>query len=783
MDSETPSCLTLRRNPHRKAKAKATPAPIRPFPLQDILQCDVQQQDDLNPSSQKEIHNHDNLRLYLRIRPQPKPNAANNISINRSNKPINNNKPKDEQVCLFPSTSQSSVTLTPPLQAMQDSKRARTEVYDGFTRVFAPEASQTEVYEAVMGPLVSDFINGNTGMLLAMGPSGSGKTHTIFGCPRQPGLLPRTIQQIFNCTNQDRPSQTSRSFYISMFEIYSQGGKGEKIFDLSSDAAHLSFQQSTVKGLQEVRVFDAKDAEALIACGMMRRTTATTNSNSQSSRSQCIINIRGSREVIDSEVEAQLGDAILTIVDLAGAEREKKTGNQGMRLLESNFINNTSLVFGSCLRALLEHQKNPKKPLQKHFQNSLLTRYLRDYLEGKKRMTLILTVKPGSYDYPDTSFLLRQASPFMKIKYNNYAGEPNLKRHINTFPRVEHPKRRKFGDHDATVVDERKSASINHQIIGKELQQVDALKVSGSPQGPELVEINGSARLKECHDELAAFRRNEKVMQKFSRALWNVLKQYKEKLEETENEVRSLKISLEEKNAQCLELEKELNHERSCFSHHKHFSEPSSDLEGNKDAELAVQHSTNHEANDTSEMINVTVGESNFPNTDVKEERCKISKSFPKMELDSSILRDLTNEVSLDNSTDFITDHSQTESLLGHDNRPSMEQKTLSNEEALSCLPVPSKEEAEHTDAQNDSEREADHRLPCRYDNAVTVKPRRRRLLPASALLLSEMNSLNLEDENDKAKGNRGGRKLAPGKLGQTRGSISLLRMLNGVRL
>ncbi|KAK9113263.1 hypothetical protein Scep_020782 [Stephania cephalantha] len=573
MDSETPSCLTLRRNPHRKAKAKATPAatdaprnanaaPIRPFPLQDIdiLQCDVQQQDDLNPppdihihihssSSEKEIHNHENLRLYLRIRPltklltpktktKTKPNAANNISINRSNKPNNNNKPKDEQVCLFLSTSQSSVTLTPPLAAMQDSKRARTEVYDGFTRVFAPEASQTEVYEAVMGPLVSDFINGNSGMLLAMGPSGSGKTHTIFGCPRQPGLLPRTIQKIFNCTNEDRPSQTSRSFYISMFEIYSEGGKGEKIFDLSSDGGDLSFQQSTVKGLQE---------------------------------------------------------------------------------------------------ALLEHQKNPKKPLQKHFQNSL-----------------ILTVKPGSYDYPDTSFLLRQASPFMKIKYNNYAGEPNLKRHINTFPRVEQPKRRKFGDHDATA-----------------LQQVDALKVSGSPQGPELVEINGSARLKECHDELAAFRRNEKVMQKFSRALWNVLKQYKEKLEETENEVRSLKISLEEKNAQCLELEKELNHERSCCSHHKHFSEPSSDLEGNKDAELAVQHSTNHEANDTSE--------------------------------------------------------------------------------ALSCLPVPFKEEAEHTDAQNDSEREADHRLPCRYDNAVTVKPRRR-LLPASALLLSEMNSLNLEDENDKAK-------------------------------
>ncbi|CAL1383904.1 unnamed protein product [Linum trigynum] len=93
---------------------------------------------------------------------------------------------------------------------------------------------------------------------------------------------------------------------------------------------------------------------------------------------------------------------------------------QGAKLLESSFINNTSMVFGLCLRALLEHQKNPKKPLQKHFQNSLcFCYYVRDYLEGKKRMSLILIVKPGEEDYLDIACLLRQASPYMKIKFNN----------------------------------------------------------------------------------------------------------------------------------------------------------------------------------------------------------------------------------------------------------------------------------------------------------------------------------------------------------------------------
>ncbi|KAL5200093.1 hypothetical protein ABZP36_021296 [Zizania latifolia] len=37
---------------------------------------------------------------------------------------------------------------------------------------------------------------------------------------------------------------------------------------------------------------------------------------------------------------------------------------KGTRLLESNFIKNTSMVFGLCLRSLLEHQKNKKKPLR-----------------------------------------------------------------------------------------------------------------------------------------------------------------------------------------------------------------------------------------------------------------------------------------------------------------------------------------------------------------------------------------------------------------------------------
>ncbi|KAL5226974.1 hypothetical protein ABZP36_015239 [Zizania latifolia] len=89
------------------------------------------------------------------------------------------------------------------------------------------------------------------------------------------------------------------------------------------------------------------------------------------SRSQCIITIRAVHESTDVESGKSLSNDVLTIADLAGAERERRTGNQGTRLLESNFIKNTSMVFGLCLKSLLEHQKNKKKPLEKHFKNSM----------------------------------------------------------------------------------------------------------------------------------------------------------------------------------------------------------------------------------------------------------------------------------------------------------------------------------------------------------------------------------------------------------------------------
>ncbi|KAM0915527.1 hypothetical protein ACQ4PT_010791 [Festuca glaucescens] len=502
-------------------------------------------------SSSSQSHSADErLKVYLRIRPLPAPERERE----RGGKPGGRPKAKEQQarkppkqaadgVCLV-ATGPNSVALTVPQSKLVDHKRGRTEVFDGFSAVLPPDCSQHDLFSQVMNPLVDDFLGGKSGLLVAMGPTGSGKTHTVFGTARHPGIVPLTLQKIFNTADEsDVGSQPTRSFCLSMFEILSEG-KAERILDLLSDAADLVLQQSSIiKGLKEVDISNFMDAESLVSRGMLKRSTAATNSNSESSRSQCIITVRATHKNNDLQSEHLIGGSVLTIADLAGAERKKSTGNMGSRLLESNFINNTSMVFGNCLRALLDHQKNQKKTLEKHFKNSMLTRYLRDYLEGRKKMTLILNVKQGEDDYSDTSYLLRQASPYMKIRYTSLDDSSDLasqKRSSVSLICQENKKRRK-------------------------VHKPEALTAEGKGSVDKSDEIKLSERDEFLNSELQRVSRNEQIMKNLFRALWAVSKQ---KLVESESAARSMKELLSEKDNQIRELKKELNDLKSC-SHEK----------------------------------------------------------------------------------------------------------------------------------------------------------------------------------------------------------------------
>ncbi|KAJ9542378.1 hypothetical protein OSB04_028884 [Centaurea solstitialis] len=653
-----PNTVTVRRNPPRRARptpssaaaavpppsSKKQPSAIRSFPIDDILSMDVPILENPNHSipdsvPPEESSSLDKLKVFLRIRPVLTQQKVGGLAKNGGQKnvwPQNPSKRKEalktakaagkkknSEICLKVNDSHS-VTLCPP-QSLADARRTKSEVYQGFTHVFSPESTQLEVYERMVNPLVVDFLNGKSGMLAAMGPSGSGKTHTVFGSTREPGMVSLALREIFSAKERNG-SKYTRTFYLSMFEIYSERGKGEKIMDLSHEGGDLYMQQSTIKGLQEAVIHDTQQAESLIASGMLKRSTAMTNSNIQSSRSQCIINIRTDLDIIDQDAGTQSSTALLTIVDLAGAEREKRTGNQGARLLESNFINNTSMVFGLCLRSLLEHQKNPKKPFHKHFQNSLLTKYLREFLEGKKRMALILTAKSGEEDYQDTSYLLRQASPYMNIKFENVEEQPanafGNKRRTQTLPKAEQGKRMKFSSNEVCLDGEVKGSM--HQLSTEELPAQVREVESNDLQANENTFVNVNI------NEPAKRARENQILLNFSRALWNVLKEYKNKLEASENANDSLRHSLAIEKDRYSALETELNIVKascSCGKEAEILLVEENGLKAksaNCSLELeAYQPSDVHEGTSTVEVVSTSLNVQNF------EEHCNEKDIVP----------------------------------------------------------------------------------------------------------------------------------------------------------
>ena len=62
-----------------------------------------------------------------------------------------------------------------------------------------------------MDPLVVGFMEGKSALLVALGPTGSGKTHTMFGCPREPGMVPQALRKIFSHSNKSSDCHPSRS--------------------------------------------------------------------------------------------------------------------------------------------------------------------------------------------------------------------------------------------------------------------------------------------------------------------------------------------------------------------------------------------------------------------------------------------------------------------------------------------------------------------------------------------------------------------------------------------
>ncbi|XP_047243996.1 kinesin-like protein KIF23 isoform X4 [Girardinichthys multiradiatus] len=123
------------------------------------------------PNSQK-----DPVGVYLRVRPLV----------------------AEDEECCIEVISSTTVQLHAPEGLKVNRNGEYRETQYSFKKVFGVSISQMELFEHVAKPLVVDLINGKNGLLFTYGVTGSGKTFTMTGSPGQGGLLPRSLDMIFN---------------------------------------------------------------------------------------------------------------------------------------------------------------------------------------------------------------------------------------------------------------------------------------------------------------------------------------------------------------------------------------------------------------------------------------------------------------------------------------------------------------------------------------------------------------------------------------------------------
>ncbi|XP_014668542.1 PREDICTED: kinesin-like protein KIF20B isoform X2 [Priapulus caudatus] len=67
-----------------------------------------------------------------------------------------------------------------------------------FSKIFGPECSQKTLFDEAMGGIVKDTVDGQNCLLFTYGVTNAGKTYTIQGNQSDEGILPRSLDVIFN---------------------------------------------------------------------------------------------------------------------------------------------------------------------------------------------------------------------------------------------------------------------------------------------------------------------------------------------------------------------------------------------------------------------------------------------------------------------------------------------------------------------------------------------------------------------------------------------------------
>lgn len=222
-----------------------------------------------------------------------------------------------------------------------------------------------------------------------------------------PGIIPRTIDLLFDCFEQNKRFGWEFELRAAALEIYN-----ETLFDLlSNEAKDLDIRMVSAKtpteicvsNLTEVTVENKNDLHKLMQYAKLNRATAATAGNERSSRSHSVTQLRlFGHHATKNEMTV----STINLIDLAGSESPKTS----VRMEETKKINKSLSELTNVIMALLQKQDHIP------YRNSKLTHLLMPSLGGNSKTLMFVNVSPFQDCFVETVKSLRFASSVNKCK-------------------------------------------------------------------------------------------------------------------------------------------------------------------------------------------------------------------------------------------------------------------------------------------------------------------------------------------------------------------------------
>ncbi|XP_055994812.1 kinesin-like protein KIF22 [Sorex fumeus] len=293
-----------------------------------------------------------------------------------------------------------------------------------FDAFYGERSSQQDIYAGSVQPILRHLLEGQNASVLAYGPTGAGKTHTMLGSPEQPGVIPRALMDLLQLTREEGAEGRPWALSVSMsyLEIYQ-----EKVLDLLDPASgDLVIREDCrgnilIPGLMQKPISSFTEFEQHFLPASRNRTVGATRLNQRSSRSHAVLLVKVDQKERLAPFRQREGK--LYLIDLAGSEDNRRTGNKGLRLKESGAINASLFVLGKVVDAL--NQGLPRVP----YRDSKLTRLLQDSLGGSAHSILIANIAPERRFYLDTVSALNFAARSKEVINRPFTNE-SLQPHV-----------------------------------------------------------------------------------------------------------------------------------------------------------------------------------------------------------------------------------------------------------------------------------------------------------------------------------------------------------------